>query len=233
MKITTRSKSLAAAIIAATFFGPLLSSAEAATANVRITEWMYKNEGSPGEFIEFTNLGSVAVDLTGWSYADSSAKAGDVSLSAFGTVAAGESVILTEASASAFRTAWNLSASVKIIGGNSKDNLGNGDAINLYDSSKTLVDSLVYGSSPLTDGKSGRPGSAAALGGQNPAQWALSSVGDIEGSYASIGGDIGSPGKTSFVSAPSAVPLPAALPMFLSGFGLLGLGGLRRKNSAK
>lgn len=41
-----------------------------AHADVRITEWMYS--GGSGEFIEFTNLGSSAIDFTGWSYDDDS-----------------------------------------------------------------------------------------------------------------------------------------------------------------
>lgn len=210
---------LAAALAA----GTLSSVAQAAVANVKITEWMYK--GGDGEFIEFTNLGATAIDFSGWSYADSSATPGDVSLSAFGIVAPGESVILTETDAAAFRSAWNLGADVKIIGGNTKDNLGNGDAINLYDDHNVLVDRLIYGTSPKTDSVSGRPQNASALGANNPALWTLSTLGDIEGSWRSAAGDIGSPGHTSF--APAPVPLPGSLPLLMSGLGLCGW--LRRR----
>lgn len=219
-------KNQAIPLILAGLLGSFLHQAQAA--NVKITEWMYK--GDDGEFIEFTNLGDTAIDFTGWSFADSSAKPGDVSLSAFGVVGAGESVILTETEAGAFRIAWNLGANVKIIGGNTKDNLGNGDAINLYDNTNTLIDSLVYGSSPKTDSVSGRPISGAALGANDTSQWTLSSVGDLEGSWQSNSGDIGSPGHTSF--APSPVPLGSAETMMLSALGLLGTVLRRRRNAA-
>lgn len=35
-----------------------------------ITEWMYS--GIDGGFVEFTNVGSAAVDMTGWSFCDNS-----------------------------------------------------------------------------------------------------------------------------------------------------------------
>ena len=80
--------------------------ASQAQADVRITEWMYS--GGSGEFIEFTNLGTSAVDFTGWSYDDDSRTPGVFSLSAFGLVGAGESVIITETEAATFRLDWRL-----------------------------------------------------------------------------------------------------------------------------
>ena len=47
-----------------------------ADAAIRITEWMYS--GDDGEFIEFTNTGAAAVDLTGWSFSDSARTPGAV-----------------------------------------------------------------------------------------------------------------------------------------------------------
>ena len=53
-------------------------------------------------------------------------------------------MILTDATAADFRTAWGLSESVKIIGGNTS-NLGRSDEINLYDSSaRTDRSQLTY-----------------------------------------------------------------------------------------
>ena len=69
-------------------------SAPNAQAQVRITEWMYT--GAPGEFIEFTNLGPAAIDLTGWSFDDNSRLPGSVNLTALGNVNPGESVVITE-----------------------------------------------------------------------------------------------------------------------------------------
>ena len=193
-----------------------------ALASVFITEWMYSPGGSVGEFVEFTNTGASAVDFTGWSYDDDSRTRGSEDLSAFGMVAPGESVVITEASAAAFRTEWSLASGVKVIGGIA-NNLGRNDEINLYDAADTLVDRLTFGDQNFpgtirTQGKSGRPSSLAALGANDPWLWTLSAVGDVEGSYVSIGGDIGSPGKTSFSAA---VPEPSTHVVILLGLGLL------------
>jgi len=58
---------------AAAFIAPAAHAAN--DYNVFITEWMYKGVGpndGVGEFIEFTNLGTTAVDFTGWSFDDDS-----------------------------------------------------------------------------------------------------------------------------------------------------------------
>jgi predicted extracellular nuclease len=208
-----------------------LSAASAAQAGMQITEWMY--DGS--EFIEFTNVGNTSVNMTGWSFDDDSRVAGTVSLSAFGIVAPGESVILAEASAANFRTAWNLAASVDVIGGNST-NLGRNDEINLYDNTNTLVDRLTYGDQSYS-------GSARAQGKsvsipladlafttvRTIAQgWVLASNADSFGSYTSIApssGNIGNPGKYLPFTPTPVVPEPASLGLLT----VLGLGFLRRR----
>jgi predicted extracellular nuclease len=202
----------------------LLFHAAQASANVRITEWMYSGGG--GEFIEFTNLGGSAVDFTGWSYDDDSRTPGVFSLTGFGVVAAGETVVITEDNASAFRTDWNLAASVKVLGGYT-NNIGRADEINLFDNSGALVDRLTYGDNAFpgtirTQNASGRPGSVAALGANNVSLWVLSTVGDVEGSYRSLKNDIGSPGITA------AIPEPETYALFLAGLGLLGVAAKRR-----
>jgi|GEM_PF-516360 len=167
---------------------------------MRITEFMYS--GANGEFVEFTNVGDQPVDMTGWSYADSGRTPGDVALGAFGTVQPGESVILTETAPAAFRSAWGLCSGVKVIGGNTVDNLGRGDEINLYDASQAQVDRLTFGDNvagvggPRTQNASAWP-SAAALGQNQITGWTLSTVGDAEGSQASAGADVGSPGRST------------------------------------
>lgn len=207
--------------------------AHAEIVGVRITEWMYQGTNGAGEFVEFTNFGPTAVNFSGWSFDDDSRNAGTVSLSGFGLVNPGQSVILTEATASDFRSAWGLTADVKVIGGNTT-NLGRADEINLFDNSGALVDRLTFGDSgsspvghgPRTNGSSGRPGSAAAIGANSDSLWVLSTVGDVEGSWKAVaagtiaGGEIGSPGKTSYAVAP--VPLPAGVYLLLSGLGMLG-----------
>jgi predicted extracellular nuclease len=211
----------------------LVAAAGTATASsipdIRITEYMYNPVNSPGEFVEFTNLGTTAVDMTGWSEDDSTEQANRAnhSLSAFGIVQPGQSVIFTEADPTAFRAAWNLSSSVEVIGPYTNDNLGRSDEINLYDASGNLVDRLTYndatGQGPRTQGVSGVPVSASVIGTNNAAGWVLSQVG-VDGAYASTGGDIGSPGYY-----PSTVPLPAAGWLLISGASLLAPALRRRK----
>ena len=182
-----------------------------AAAQMRITEFMY--DGVDGEFVEFTNVGSTPIDMTGWSFDDDSHTAGSFSLTAFGTVAAGESVILTEPSAATFRTNWNLCAGVKVIGGNNQ-NLGRNDALNLYDAGSVLADTLSFGDqnfpgTPRTSGKSAWV-SAAGLGQNQMGQWTASTLGDAETSYAGVGGNIASPGhstRASVIFNPCAPPL--------------------------
>ncbi len=177
--------------IAATFLPP-------AVGNMQITEFMY--DGSNGEFVEFTNIGNAPVNMAGWSFDDDSNTPGSFDLSTFGVVQPGESVILTEATAAAFRTAWSLPSTVKVIGGlGSGNNLGRNDAINLFDNTGALVDRLAYGDQtfPGTIRTQGVSGWAPVdkLGSQviTP-DWVFSSVNDGQNSRTSAGGNIGNPG---------------------------------------
>lgn len=166
---------------------------------MRITEWMYA--GVSGEFIELTNVTDAPIDMTGWSIDDDSGVAGTFALGAFGVVQPGESVIVTEAVEAAFRTAWSLAPTVRVIGELgviSGNNLGRNDQINLYDGSAQIHDRLFYGDQTFpgtirTQNISGQP-LCSALGQNTVAAWQLSVIGDAFGSVAAGSGDVGTPG---------------------------------------
>jgi len=176
--------------------------------SMRITEWMYS--GNYGEFVEFTNRSPTAIDMTGWSMDDSNNVPGAFSLTAFGLVQPGESVIVTENTESVFRAAWNLAAGVKIIGqlgavGVGGNGFGRGDQIHVYDSTSTLIDRLFYGDQTFpgtirTQNASGQA-PCSAIGQNSIAAWQLSALGDSYGSVASVPTavgnltDIGAPGR--------------------------------------
>lgn len=139
-------------------------------------------------------------------------------------------MILTEASADDFRTAWNLSPTIGVIGGNTH-NLGRSDEINLYDASAALVDRLTYGDAvyPGTVRAQNASGTPSALTDLVPqtvsAGWVLASVGDAYGSTTSSGGDIGNPGSFTL-----AVPEPSTYALLLAGLALVA--GAARRRSA-
>jgi hypothetical protein len=211
----------------------LTLAAGTASAQIRITEWMYNPVVSAGEFVELTNMGASAVNFAGYSYDDDSRIPGVFSLAGFGLVQAGESVVFTEMAAADFRLAWGLSSSVKVLGGVT-NNLGRNDEINIFNGN-TLVDRLTYGDQNFpgtlrTQGTSGRPGSAGAIGANNPALWLFSVVGDVEGSIRTNGGqgDIGSPGFTSFAPSTTVIPVPGAALLMTGGLALIGFAARRR-----
>jgi predicted extracellular nuclease/alpha-tubulin suppressor-like RCC1 family protein len=194
-----------------------LSGEPPVTASIRITEWMY--DGAGGEFVELTNVGAEAVDVTGWSYDDDSATPGVFDLSGFGVIEAGESVVFVESDPAAFRSEWNLCADANVIGPYT-NNLGRADQINIFDAAGVRIDRLTYGDQAFpgsirTQGASGWV-SAAGLGADNVFAWTLSSVGDAESSVASVGGALGSPGTSTRASvafdACDDVPGPTLIP---------------------
>lgn len=169
---------------------------------IRITEYMYngKGKGNIGEFVEFTNVGGTPVNMTGWSFDDKTRMPGSQSLSAFGIVQPGQSVIFTDNTDTTFRTDWNLCVPIKIIGGNT-NNLARADEINLYDAANQLVDRLTYDDQIFTGSIRTNKISGwvipSGLGTNTPINWVLSAANDSEGSTVSSAGDIGSPGKST------------------------------------
>lgn len=182
-------------------------------AQMRITEFMYN--GANKEFVEFTNVGNTPIDMTGWSYDDVSRTAGSFSLSAFGIVQPGESVILAENTEAIFRTVWGLCSGVKVIGGSSQ-NLGRADEINLYDAGGAQVDRLTYDDQTISGTFQTNNISAwvtaAGLGVNDVRLWGKSASPDSENSTTSSSGEIGSPGRSSraTVSYTPCIVIPGA-----------------------
>lgn len=172
----------------------------AENAGIHITEFMY--QGAGGEFVEFTNTGTQAVDMAGWSFDDDHAVPGAFDLGAFGVVQPGESVVLTETPAEDFRADWGLSGEVRIIGDlglASGNNLSRNDQIHLFDADGALQDELDYGDQTYpgtirTQNASGQT-TCGFLGLNDIADWRKSVAGDGFGSFASGSGDVGTPGS--------------------------------------
>lgn len=197
----------------------ICSNVASAAPIVGITEWSY--DSLPGEWVEFTNVSNAPVDMTNWSEDDNDRHAGTHSFgTTFGIVQPGESVVMTEASEAAFRTAWNLPASVKVWAGAtgtgySNDNLGRSDEINLYDSTGTLIDQLTYNDQgtgsvhgPRTQNISGNI-PFSALGTNNASAAVASTVGDSFHSYSNTSSNVGNPGQYAPVPEPSSIVLIA------------------------
>lgn len=207
-----------------------LAAAAPAMAQVQITEWMYS--GNSDEYIEFTNLGGAAIDFAGWVYDDASRSFSDgFSLTGFGLVGVGESVLITEGDAGSFRANWGLAGSVKVLGGYA-NNIGRGDEINLFDAGGNLVDLLAYDDRAFpgtirAQTAGGTPVSIAALGPDSvlAGNWVLSSTQDGYGSTLALSGDVGNPGQ--FILA--AVPEPETYAMLLAGLGMIGSIARRRR----
>ncbi|MCB8932338.1 MAG: lamin tail domain-containing protein [Fimbriimonadaceae bacterium] len=198
------------------------ATAVGAQAQMRITEYEVGGSIGQGEFVEFTNIGNSAIDMTGWSFDDSSAAAGAYLLT-FGVVAPGESVIMTDVFAADFRTAWGLAGNVQVSELNDQNlSSSNADGMNLFDNNGVLVDTLNYPDNQNPTPTISRNGPLSQLGLNNDAAWEQSFVGDSFGSWISSAGDTGNPGLYT------PVPEPATLLV-------LGLGAaatLRRRRRA-
>ncbi|HUO09876.1 MAG TPA: lamin tail domain-containing protein [Phycisphaerae bacterium] len=188
-----------------------------AFANIYITEFCSDTGNNEHfEFVEFTNLGSSPVDMTGWSEDDSNAtpNKSNHSLSGLGTLAPGQSGIFTEATPATFRTYWGLAATVPVVGPYTNDNLSTtADSVTLFDSTGTLVDRLDYST---TNGGSAdmvtRNAPLAALGKNDNSLWVNSTIGDAFGSFHAPQkyAIIGNPGSYSLPEPASLATLTAA-----------------------
>ncbi|HWA65850.1 MAG TPA: lamin tail domain-containing protein, partial [Mycobacteriales bacterium] len=193
---------------------PVVSArASASGADIEITEiaygglasgsHAYPGDSGDGEYVELTNVGTAAQDFTGWTYgvnkSTTTPTSGSVSLSGFGTVQPGESVIITDLTPADFRTEWGLKVSVKVINDLPTTIDSGPDTVAVFDNGGTLVDSVGYAKGAF----SGKGVSAEVLSGQTasttiPTGWQdPSTVGDADGAWTSANGAVGSPGTSA------------------------------------
>jgi len=203
---------------------------------MRITEFAYGGKvagagGGDGEYAELTNIGDAPADLTGWTYDNSVANAATgLSLSSLGTVAPGESVIVTDLSAAEFRSDWGLKGSVKVLSNGKTHTLNGGpNAIHVYDNTGAEVDSVSYASGfESAKGKAAWVDAAHVGAKADTTGWTIATVGDAEGSWTSTTGSVGSPGVSSLGGrTPASVRLAGALRIteFAYGGKVAGAGG--------
>ncbi len=199
---------------------------------LRITEFAYGGlatgaAGGDGEYAELTNIGDAPVDLSGWTYDNKAATpATALPLAALGTVAPGESVIVTDLSAAEFRAEWGLKASVKVLSNAKTHTLDKGpNAIHVYDGTGTEVDSVSYASGfESAKGKAGWVDAAHVGAKSDTTGWTIATAGDAEGSWTSSKGSIGSPGVSSLGGrTPASVRLAATGAMRITEFAYGGL----------
>lgn len=172
----------------------------------------YASDTGDGEYLELTNVGDAAQDMTGWydDVAQGANPPNRLDLSGFGTIQPGESVIITDLSAADFRTEWGLKPSVKVI----TDKQGVTPAVTMNGGPDTIAignttgvaENLSYVAGDLTT-----KGVAAFVNYGQLASTSLASgwtktalVGDSEGSWTSASGAVGSPAASTQGSATPA-----------------------------
>jgi hypothetical protein len=131
---------------------------------VRITEVM-SNSGTGGtaDWIELTNLGSTAVDITGWKVDDNSFLfTAALDLTGITTIPAGKSVIFMETAAPltdipAFKAFWGSSVNNITVGSYTGSGIGlssTGDGAVIFKADQTEVTRVSFPTAANTSGKS-------------------------------------------------------------------------------
>jgi uncharacterized protein YjiK/2',3'-cyclic-nucleotide 2'-phosphodiesterase (5'-nucleotidase family) len=138
----------------------LAASVSSLQAQLLVTE--INSNGSGGDFWELTNVGTTSVDISGYKWNDNQRSftgTTAVTIPANTLINAGESIIFNEVgTATVFRTAWGLAATVKVIPGG--PGLAMNDAITLYNSAGTELFYLTYAANGFT-----RTSGTASAGG--------------------------------------------------------------------
>jgi len=211
--------------------GALLAVIGHAHAQLVITEVM-SNEKSgatyAADWFELTNVGSSAIDLTGYTMDDNSDSYADsVALTGVSSIAAGQSVVFIETTSNAnavsdFESSWNLSNSV-VVGSYSGSGVSlgsSGDQVNIFNAAQTQIASATFGNSTAGDTFVADNTSTTST------LTTLSTVG-VGGAYKTSSNEIGSPGYSPL--APVETPEPSTWAMLLVG--ALGLGALLRRRA--
>ena len=182
------------------------------------------------DWFELTNTGASSVDITGWKMDDNSNLfANSVALRGVTSIAAGQSVVFLEGTATGttdatinanFLSSWfgsNVPAGVTLgnYGGAGVGLSATADAVNIYNAAGTLISNVSFGASASNvsfDNSAGLTGAITQL-----------SVLNTNGAITSFDGlQTGSPASIA------AVPEPEQLALMLAGLGLIGA-TLRRK----
>ena len=173
------------------------------------------------DWFELTNIGLLAVDITGWKMDDNSFLAANaVALSGVTSIAPGQSVVFAETSnlattKTAFVSAWFTgSAPVGFtMGAYTGSGVGlsaGGDGVIIFNSSNAQMAKVSFGTASATntfDNAQGLDNTAISL----------LSVAGVNGAFSA----------STLVGSPGTVPLPAAV--WLLGSVLTGIGALRSR----
>jgi len=168
------------------------------------------------DWFELSNIGSSAIDLTGWKFDDSSPSfATAVALRGVTSILPGQSIIFLESNATgsndgtigaAFQSAWFGSSGpagllLGFYGGSGIGLSSGGDAVNIFNAGGTLVVGVTFGAATTGvtfDNAAGLSGVVSQL-----------SVAGVNGVFNSLAG--------SEVGSPGVVPEPTALSLGLAG----------------
>lgn len=178
-----------------------------------------------GDYWELTNFGSTAVSLGNYKWGDEGRLSTAVTIPAGTSIAAGESIIFTNATAAAFRAWWGLTASVQVIGGGGPM-LGSGDAISFFNSSDSEVFYFSYKAGGFIQSNGavangGHAGPSAGAGqvwqaliwdptfGTSSPRYTFATGGNFSTFKAVTGNDLGSPGVVGTAGIPPVVDFTA------------------------
>ena len=178
------------------------------------------------DWFELKNIGTSAVDITGWKMDDNSdAFSKAVPLTGVSSIAPGQFVVFIEDTGTTdstlnanFINAWFGGTApggltIGNYGGSGVGLSASGDAVNIFDSTGTPVTGVTFGATTLGATLDNTAGASGAIS-------QLSVVG-VNGAF-SDGTEIGSPGGVA--------PIPEPATLALVGLGLTGLIAFRRSN---